>query len=398
MPDFAPVQEHPPRSKLELLDFGNIHRKAFDVSVAISNLPADPSVRRGEPPVQVVPRAIVVGSFPFSPETARDLDFEVQGVTWTHLQMQLKALEGKPLPGVTPPRILQEADLTIVEADGRVSHGNAHVAVWATLNDGTKINFSVPHRVSPQTQRYNLHTVTMDPLLDFASASGRRTFAHEAGGYDARTGELFDPHGGRECLAKGILKVVSVDCFAADPLHAYRAFAQMSRRNMRPDDSTVALISKMAAIPLSDDPSVVDLERVRYERFEMFKGAHPVEALRAAINCRIAARDFPVVANLASHYADEMCGVVEAAARTANAQTTWTPDERGRIVLAHLAHFIAEKTSVNTPLDLGPESPASKFVEQFTFGQPKTPECQNPPSREDMHREVLAAAARLASS
>jgi tRNA nucleotidyltransferase (CCA-adding enzyme) len=77
-----------------------------------------------------------------------------------------------------------------------------------------------------------------------------RDYSIHAMAYDPCAGELIDPHGGREDLAKGVLRAVGspADRFAEDPLRALRAARLVASLGLRAD-STVE-----CALPNAVDP------------------------------------------------------------------------------------------------------------------------------------------------
>jgi hypothetical protein len=120
---------------------------------------------------------LVVGSFVTNPSAARDLDIQVGGYSYDALQRNMKALEGQEFSGLIGGHTFKTVLCSKADEDGRIdpADGNAHVAVWITMNTGVRINISVPHKVTAATQRYNLKFIQMDPTLSIAESALRRT-------------------------------------------------------------------------------------------------------------------------------------------------------------------------------------------------------------------------------
>jgi tRNA nucleotidyltransferase (CCA-adding enzyme) len=110
--------------------------------------------------------------------------------------------------------------------------------------DSAEYDFSLPRRESKTGAGHRGFTVTPDPLLNAADAAARRDFTINSITYDPFSGEIFDPHGGREDLQNRILRHTSA-AFAEDPLRVLRAFQFAARFNLHLAPETVALCRHM---------------------------------------------------------------------------------------------------------------------------------------------------------
>lgn len=100
----------------------------------------------------------------------------------------------------------------------------------------------------------------------------RRDLTVNALAVDARTGELFDPHGGVDDLEAGVLRHVS-PAFAEDPLRVVRAARFRARTRFEIADETLAMMERVAP----------DLATLPEDRF----GAELVKALKQAVSPRL---------------------------------------------------------------------------------------------------------------
>ncbi len=82
------------------------------------------------------------------------------------------------------------------------------------------------------------------PGLGFAEASARRDFTVNAIMQDPLTGEIIDPHNGRDDLANGVLRHISSH-FAEDPLRVLRAMQFAARLEFRVAPETAAVCSTL---------------------------------------------------------------------------------------------------------------------------------------------------------
>lgn len=106
--------------------------------------------------------------------------------------------------------------------------------------DSTEYDFSLPRRESKTGAGHRGFQVDPEPELSDAEAAARRDFTVNAIAYDPFSGQLIDPHHGKEDLRKGILRHTSA-AFVEDPLRVLRAFQLAARFRFSLAPETAAL-------------------------------------------------------------------------------------------------------------------------------------------------------------
>ncbi|MGV1047902.1 MAG: hypothetical protein ACOYD4_05180 [Solirubrobacterales bacterium] len=95
---------------------------------------------------------------------------------------------------------------------------------------------------------------------------GRRDFTINAMALQlANPGKLIDPHGGREDLAAGLLRVLHRDSFGDDPTRAIRAARYAARFGFEPEPETAALLRDADLGAVSGDRRQAELYRLAGE-------------------------------------------------------------------------------------------------------------------------------------
>jgi tRNA nucleotidyltransferase (CCA-adding enzyme) len=117
---------------------------------------------------------------------------------------------------------------------------------------GPDLDVSLPRRERKTGRGHRAFVIQGDPQMTFADATARRDFTINAILQDPLTGEIIDPHRGRDDLKSGILRAVSPDTFAEDSLRVLRAAQFAARFEFRIEPETVVLCR---AIDLSDLPA-----------------------------------------------------------------------------------------------------------------------------------------------
>jgi tRNA nucleotidyltransferase (CCA-adding enzyme) len=125
---------------------------------------------------------------------------------------------------------------------------------------GLEADFSIPRRDSKTGRGHRGFLVELDPTLDFATAARRRDLSINSMAMDPLTGEVLDPHGGREDLSRRVLRATDPARFGEDSLRAMRVAQLRARFEMEPDAELRALCS---AIDLSDLPGERLLEEFK---------------------------------------------------------------------------------------------------------------------------------------
>jgi tRNA nucleotidyltransferase (CCA-adding enzyme) len=117
---------------------------------------------------------------------------------------------------------------------------------------GVDLDVSLPRRERKTGRGHRAFVIEGDPAMSFADATARRDFTINAILQDPLTGEIIDPHHGREDLKSGILRAVSPAAFGEDSLRVLRAAQFAARFEFRIEPGTVELCR---SIDLSDLPS-----------------------------------------------------------------------------------------------------------------------------------------------
>jgi tRNA nucleotidyltransferase (CCA-adding enzyme) len=209
----------------------------------------------------------------------------------------------------------KDADFLVagVDIDGLrealAAHGNAEELVVAGRPVGVRyyprdaavrklaragIEVAPPRReVSTGPGRHDFDIV-VDPAATVEEDLARRDFTINAMARRLADGALIDPFGGREDLERRVLRTVTPNSFAEDPLRLVRGLRFVSQFDLDPDERTLAQMRDEA-------PSValVSGERIggglaadgMGELSKLLLGAHPAKALRLA-------RDTGVLVNL----------------------------------------------------------------------------------------------------
>ncbi len=125
---------------------------------------------------------------------------------------------------------------------------------------GIEADFSIPRRDSKTGRGHRGFLVELDPTLSFAEAARRRDVTINSMAIDPLTGELLDPHGGREDLARRVLRATDSSKFAEDSLRALRVVQFRARFEMEPDPELRRICS---AIDLADLPGERILEELK---------------------------------------------------------------------------------------------------------------------------------------
>jgi len=119
--------------------------------------------------------------------------------------------------------------------------------------------------------------IVADPSLPVEDDMRRRDFTVNAMARRLSSGEIVDPLGGRDDLARGVLRAVSDTSFAEDPLRLVRALRFVSQLGFELDDRTrTQMVEEAKAVRL------VSGERISDELSKLLLGTHPAAALQVA--------------------------------------------------------------------------------------------------------------------
>ncbi|MBU0778225.1 nucleotidyltransferase [Patescibacteria group bacterium] len=176
-----------------------------------------------------------------------------------------------------------EADKLLDVASGLGSVdvcGRAFAVVKVAVEvDGEKVqvDLSLPRVESKSGQGHRDFTVDGKPELSVKQAASRRDFTINSMGWDVLTGELLDPFGGREDLARGTLRATS-EKFGEDPLRVLRGMQFASRFNLRMDRETAKTCRDLVF-----EFDTLSTDRVREEWLKWAKGKTPSAGLKVLL-------------------------------------------------------------------------------------------------------------------
>jgi len=139
---------------------------------------------------------------------------------------------------------------------------------------GLDVDFSLPRRDSKSGAGHRGFQIVVDPHLGYPEAARRRDLRVNSMALDPLSGELLDPHGGREDLESGRLRATDPVHFPEDPLRGVRVAQMMARFELEPDDELITLCREL-------DLSELSGERI-FEEFRKLlqKGVRPSLGLR----------------------------------------------------------------------------------------------------------------------
>jgi tRNA nucleotidyltransferase (CCA-adding enzyme) len=146
----------------------------------------------------------------------------------------------------------------LLDSRGRVDAvGEAFTVYKVRLRDPERrksfvADVSLPRRESKTGRGHRGFVVEGDPHMGVEEAARRRDFTINAVMYDPLEGEFVDPHGGREDIARGVIRVVDPRTFVEDSLRVLRAMQFAARFEYVIDPATAALCR---SIDLSDLPA-----------------------------------------------------------------------------------------------------------------------------------------------
>jgi len=343
------------------------------IAGAVASLPEE---RAGFPP-----RALVVGGFVRDALLGRprgDADVEVYGVSAPRVEEILRR-----------------------EFPGRVNTVGRSFGVFKVhaAGGGHDVDVSLPRTESKVAPGHQGFVVTGDPFLPFAEAARRRDFTVNALAIDARTGEIWDAHGGRADLESRTLRAVDAASFPEDPLRIWRAVQLAARLEFSVHDDTTALLTRMVA-----DGELAHLSRERVtEEWRKLLVAAPKPSAGLAYARAIGAIGacLPELSVLEATPQDKewhpegnvwvhtLMVVDEAAAIVRRDRELLDPQERLTVVLGALLHDLGKATTTSQAVKDGRsrivsprheaegEAPAEAVLSRWAFG-------------EDVSRGVLA--------
>jgi tRNA nucleotidyltransferase (CCA-adding enzyme) len=147
---------------------------------------------------------------------------------------------------------------SLIETYGKVDAvGEAFTVYKVRLRDRERrksfvVDVSLPRRESKTGRGHRGFVIEGDPWMSFEEAARRRDFTINAIMYDPLADEILDPYGGREDVARRIIRIVDPNTFVEDSLRVLRAMQFAARFEYSIDPATIELC---LSIDLSDLPA-----------------------------------------------------------------------------------------------------------------------------------------------
>ena len=164
----------------------------------------------------------------------KDIDLEIHGITVQKLEEILDGL----------------GERTVMGASFGI-FGLAHY----------DLDIAMPRTEESTGAGHKDFAVYVDPFIGPVKAAMRRDFTVNAMMKDVLTGELLDFFGGREDLAKGLIRHVNDRSYAEDPLRVFRAAQFSARFGFRIAEETRALSSTIDVGALAGERVMGELEK-----------------------------------------------------------------------------------------------------------------------------------------
>jgi len=179
----------------------------------------------------------------------KDFDLEVYGIGMDQLHQQLVSL-------------------------GRTETVGKSFGVIKLWLDSLEIDVALPRCERKTSRGHRGFEVDFDPAMSPEEASSRRDFTINAMMLDPLDGKLFDFHGGRQDLERGILRHVS-SAFSEDPLRVLRGMQFASRFRLHLHVGTALLCRT-----LKQDADSLAIERIWIEWRKWAEGEFPSYGLK----------------------------------------------------------------------------------------------------------------------
>jgi len=128
---------------------------------------------------------------------------------------------------------------------GKVNIVGKSFGILKFVYGGHEYDFSLPRTETKISVGHKGFDVVCNGKMDFKSAAIRRDFTINAIGYDMSSGEVLDPFNGLMDIKRKIVRCVSKDTFAEDPLRVYRAAGFCARFGFEIDDDTLMSCTQM---------------------------------------------------------------------------------------------------------------------------------------------------------
>ena len=126
---------------------------------------------------------------------------------------------------------------------------------------GCTLDIAMPRREEKRGSGHRDFDVCVDPFLGTFKAARRRDFTINALMENVLTGEIVDGFGGLRDLREGVLRHVSDESFAEDPLRVLRCAQFAARFGFTVADETAALCGRMDLSSLAKERVMDELEK-----------------------------------------------------------------------------------------------------------------------------------------
>lgn len=154
----------------------------------------------------------------------------------------------------------------ILRSFGSIAIGNVggkQVVIKFKPKNGEEIDIAIPRTETRTGVGHKGFDIKPDPNLPILKDLERRDFTINAITKDA-DGKLYDPFGGQEDLKRKIIRAVTPEAFADDPLRMLRAIQFAARFGFKIEPATWKLIQKNASLikEITGERILLELEKV----------------------------------------------------------------------------------------------------------------------------------------
>lgn len=203
---------------------------------------------------------------------AKDLDVCVVGLDYARLE-RLLSREGKTMP-------LRVGGHTVRDENGTASYEGGQLVglrLWSSWTPREGLEFALARREVSNGPGHRAFTIAPGSDVTIQEDLSRRDFTVNAIARCLRSGRMIDPYGGARDLRERRLRTVSADSFRDDALRILRGLVRVSQDGLRPDEETLAEMTRWHHELERESP-----ERVYAELERIVGGDDPARALRIA--------------------------------------------------------------------------------------------------------------------
>lgn len=161
---------------------------------------------------------------------------------------------------------------------------------------GEDIEIALPRREKSSGGGHKDFDVQADHTMAPEEDLLRRDFTANAMAVDLDTGHVLDPYGGSEDIKNGVLRTVSPNSLAEDPLRVVRALTAHAKHGLNPDDDTLNQMSANAG-----SLTLLPQDRIRKEIDKIMESPNPERAIRLAAKTGVLDYMLPDVARAMGH-------------------------------------------------------------------------------------------------